>query len=88
MKEIKRKTELIGLAMDLEVREDWHEPDEQGVSATVTGHNLDNSGCGPEIMVTITKDEKPVASIRLATLLAFATGWAGQERKYTFKDMR
>lgn len=47
MTEVRRidtRTELIGLARELGVRPDWHEPDEQEVTAQVHGANFDNAG--------------------------------------------
>lgn len=46
MSEIKRintKVDLKQLAQDLGVRHDWHEPDEQEVTARVKGAHLDNA---------------------------------------------
>lgn len=47
MPDIKRITvqdDLVALANVLGVRPDWHEPDERGVTAKVSGHTLDNAG--------------------------------------------
>ena len=66
------------------LREDWHEPDEQSVEASVTGYCLDNAmGDDPnesdELVVTLSvseegKETKKVC-INLATLLALASRW-------------
>jgi len=40
MTRINTKEELKGLAKDLKVRPDWHEPDEQGVDAVVKGNGI------------------------------------------------
>lgn len=62
-----------------ECRPDMHEPDEQGISATVVGQKLDNAhGAGVqsgELVVILTKegdDGKTVLPINLATLIAMA----------------
>lgn len=46
MKELRvtTKGQLRELASELRVRGDWHEPDEQGVTAVVHGECLDNAG--------------------------------------------
>lgn len=61
------------------LRPDWHEPDEQEVSARVVGDHLDNAmgptvdhNCG-ELNVVLIKEGKDVAVVNLATLLAWAT---------------
>ena len=85
---IKTKTELRALAAELEVRPDWHEPDEQNVTATTHGRSFDNAGFWgrthrssydgydfTERYVTLRKDGKAVATVNLATLFAWATGW-------------
>jgi len=65
------------LSKALGVRSDWHEPDEQGVSAEITGDHLDNAGAGPEFTVVLKKNGKEMGKINLATLLAMAAGtWA------------
>jgi len=78
---INSKEELKRLAKDLGVRGDWHEPDEQGVTANVIGKILNAGFYGlncslpnknQELCVVLYQDKKPVAEIDLATLLAFA----------------
>lgn len=83
--QINTRADLVAVAQSLSVRADWHEPDEQGVSARIIGDHLDNAmgsrtvdNVG-EFNVIITReddDEQPqdVAVVNLATLLAFATG--------------
>jgi len=44
LKRINTWHELIALAKVLGVRDDWHEPDEQDVTARVFGKNFDNAG--------------------------------------------
>lgn len=75
-------SELKELAEELGVREDWHEPDEQEVSAVVLGKYFDNAGfwgldtsmtnLEMEMFVVLIKDRKPVATVNLATLFAWA----------------
>lgn len=47
MKRISSRAELAALARELEVRPDWHEPDEQGLTADVFGRSFDNAGSWP-----------------------------------------
>jgi hypothetical protein len=78
---------LRNIAFNLGVSPDWHEPDEQGVTARVLGHSFDNTGCWPventsehlsstsgalEMYVELIKDHKVVAHVNLATLFAMA----------------
>jgi len=44
---IKNRSEFIDLARRLGVRPDWHEPDEQEVTARVEGQSFDNAGTWP-----------------------------------------
>jgi hypothetical protein len=79
---ITSKKQLLDLAKELGVRDDWHEPDEQEVTAKVFGKSFNNAGfygieCHisteqKELYVVLYKDEKPVGEIALATLFAFA----------------
>lgn len=39
--------ELVELARELQVRPDWHEPDERDLTAGVFGLNFDNAGFWP-----------------------------------------
>lgn len=70
------------------IREDWHAPDEQGITAYVVGDFLDNAFGGTvdhnhgELNVVICKEVeaadvhyvyRPVAVVNLATLLSWAT---------------
>jgi hypothetical protein len=83
MRRINTRADLIALAEELGVRPDWHEPDEQDVTATTHGGSFDNAGfwpadqvksAGVEQYVVLHKDGKPVAAVNLATLFAWATG--------------
>lgn len=70
IKRINTRDELKALAAELGVRPDWHEPDERGVNALVSGHMLDNAGfwgtggtgtlpsAYQELWVTITLEEE------------------------------
>lgn len=82
---INTRADLAALAGTLGVRADWHEPDEQGVSARVVGDHLDNAMGSTatdnvgEYNVVITREDdegepQDFAVVNLATLLAFATG--------------
>ena len=58
---IETQTQLRDLARRLGVRADWHEPDEQGVSARVIGTRLDNAhGSDPEPPYTTTTDRAEI----------------------------
>jgi hypothetical protein len=59
-------------------RDDMHEPDEQGITAIVTGYNLDNAmgdnpinNCG-EFTVAIVQDDGRKEWFNLADLIALA----------------
>ena len=43
---IENRQELIALAKELGVRDSWHEPDEQELTARVYGESFDNAMCG------------------------------------------
>ena len=92
VRRITTRDQLIDLAKELEVGGDWHEPDEQDVTATTHGVNFDNAGFWAdgrdhtgstpeedytELHVILHKDDKPVAAVNLATLFAWATGIQG-----------
>jgi hypothetical protein len=44
IKRINKRDDLVALARELRVRPDWHEPDEQEVTAEVRGKSFDNAG--------------------------------------------
>jgi len=72
--------ELKKYAKQLGVRGDWHEPDEQSVTAVVKGKTFDNANLsggniGGEKFVIIKQNGKPVFKINLAMLFAYATGY-------------
>jgi hypothetical protein len=85
MKRITNKAEFVELAKELGVRSDWHEPDEQEVTAHVWGTSFDNAGTWPhdesgidpvavEKYVMIYQHGEAVAVVNLATLCAWASG--------------
>jgi hypothetical protein len=84
MKRIITKAQLAELAKELNIQPDWHEPDEQEVTAVVRGERFDNAGFWgearltgrtyEEISVILRHDGEPVAAVNLATLFAWATG--------------
>lgn len=54
-------------------RADMHEPDEQGITAKVTGKILDNAGVPGEMKVLIRKNgSEEICAINLASLIALA----------------
>lgn len=76
------RAELQDIARKLGVRADWHEPDEQGVTARVTGYQFDNAGPygGPDIWVELWRKnpdrlisfDRRECGVNLATLFAIA----------------
>ena len=81
MRVIESLPALRRLAADLKVRHDWHEPDEQDLTARVEGVTFDNAGfwpaseaglAAPELHVVLTQDGHDVACVNLATLFAWA----------------
>jgi hypothetical protein len=85
MRVIHTREEFRDLATRLGVRADWHEPDEQDVSARVEGESFDNAGFWPqsttrpipaeilEMHVVITCDGEDAAVVNLANLCAWAS---------------
>jgi hypothetical protein len=84
MERIISRSSFVALAGELGVRMDWHEPDEQEVTAEVRGVSFDNAGTWParddmpenivEMHVILQQDGKDVAAVNLATLCAWASG--------------
>lgn len=77
VKTVHDRKALILESNKLKVRKDWHEPDEQRITALVTGGKFDNAGVRGEMEVLVMKEGKPVFAVNLATLFAFATGYEG-----------
>ena len=92
IKHITDREEFQALARGFGVRPDWHEPDEQMVTARVYGESFDNAGFpvsddwqelinkGEMTVVfynTIDRIHTPVAMVLLANLCA----WASQEKE-------
>lgn len=79
MRNIQNLADLARWANDHGLRPDWHEPDEQGVSARVVGDHLDNAMGSTiehnvgELNVVLTVNGKDDAVVNLATLLGWAT---------------
>jgi hypothetical protein len=83
---IDTRGQLRELAARLGVRKDWHEPDEQKLTAVAHGDDFDNCGFWghwkgelntfgegrQEMWIELRQDGQPVAEINLATLLAWA----------------
>lgn len=87
VQKVTTRAELIALKRALGVRDDWHEPDEQGVDAVIAGKSFDNAGfwpaesnpfAAPEVIeqyVIICRGGQSVAVVNLATLFSWATGY-------------
>lgn len=86
MRRITERSELVELAGELGVRVDWHEPDEQGVTASTHGVTFDNAGFWgkpylssfdghefTEQYAVLYRGDEPVAAVNLATLFAWAS---------------
>ncbi len=75
------KNELVDFKSSYDVRDTWHEPDEQGVSAIVTGQYLDNAFgsdqpaglVNSEYVVHLMIDGRTEMRVNVADLLALAT---------------
>ena len=76
---ITSKFALEALRADLGLREDWHEPDEQGVTVQYQDGEFDNAMALPSVEagVWILKDGVKVAYVNLALLFAFGTNFRG-----------
>lgn len=79
---IKEREDLLFFAREVGVRSDWHEPDEQDLTALVFGQSFDNAGFWGEptynyytneMHVVLYVSHYPVASVNLATLFGWAT---------------
>ena len=73
------ETPKIQTAQELEhfrasfmLRADWHEPDEQGITALVRGRTFDNAGTPNELVVEFQQLGCPLAQVNLATLCSWA----------------
>lgn len=67
MKKIMTRQELVDLAAELGVRHDWHEPDEQGITARVFGDSFDNA-MGPGYFYGTPPDEHCELTVELKRL--------------------
>jgi hypothetical protein len=70
---IPKRDLLVKFADRYHLRVDWHEPDEQEITAEITGNHLDNAGVPSEYRVVLKVDGKKKFEIDIATLLALAT---------------
>lgn len=79
---VDEREELAFFANEAGTRLDWHEPDEQDLTAMVYGTGFDNAGSWGEatyeyftneMHVVLYVQHYPVASVNLATLFAWAT---------------
>ncbi len=66
------REDFVKLARKLDVRVDWHEPDEQDVKATLVNGRFDNAGNDDEAHVIISQGNRWY-KINLADLCAFAS---------------
>lgn len=93
MQRITEQHQLRALAKSLGMREGWHEPDEQDVTAVVKGNNFDNAGFWPEDNALIPRQAddtpcKPIVEKHViirhqgkpvaAVNLATLLGWASE----------
>lgn len=53
-------------------RMDWHEPDEQELTAAVVGRSFDNAGVDGEKVVILRQEGKEIGRANLASLMACA----------------
>jgi hypothetical protein len=81
---IRKRRDLVVLAGLLGMRGDWHEPDEQEVTAMSFGQSFDNAGFWPlttgheticEMYTALVVRACTVAYVNQATLFAWATGY-------------
>lgn len=91
-----RKTNKVKVEIDVEIiiskeglktfakrnylKEDWHEPDEEGITATVVGKYFDNADVDGsyDYALLFFKEGRPMAIVNLALLCAWASGYEGQ----------
>ena len=74
---INTRAELIELAEAHGLRADWHEPDEQNITATVEGTGFDNAGFWPLAAVP----DLPRSAVEMYVTLRRSTIENGQEIK-------
>lgn len=56
------------------VGDDWHEPDNQGVTAKIEGRKFDNAGIPSEMVLVIQQEGKEVARVNVASICSWACG--------------
>lgn len=72
---LNNKEDLVQFANEYDLRADWHEPDEEGISAFVVGNQFDNADIEKDMGLILVKNGKPIAVVNLALLCAWATGY-------------
>ena len=70
---IETKEQLKKFVKKYNLHQDWHDLEEQEISATVLGEYLGNSGSGDEYLVILKHHRMPVARVNLSTLLYLAS---------------
>jgi hypothetical protein len=77
---LNNKEDLVQFANEYDLRADWHEPDEEGISAFVVGNQFDNADIEKDMGLILVKNGKPIAFVNLALLCAWASGY-GDDNK-------
>lgn len=76
---IKTRKELMDLQNVFGLRDDWHEPDEQDVTAKFVDGQFDNANAysthGGEQTIILKQGKKEIGRVNLAMLFAWATGY-------------
>lgn len=67
---------LLNFANHTGVRPDWHEPDEQEVTAKIVGESFDNAGGSGEMEIILAVGDNTSVCLNLASVLALATAYA------------
>jgi hypothetical protein len=76
---INTNEELIAFRNEHRMREDWHEPDEQGIDCFLRDGTFDNAHCddGEAHVILYNSETTETVAVNLALLLAWATGYRG-----------
>jgi hypothetical protein len=80
MKLITTRQALTELARQLRVRDDWHEPDEQDLTARVEGVSFDNAGFWPT-------HEAGAARVEMHVILSKVTAYDDEGEPVTSEDV-
>lgn len=75
MRWIRTREELKELAKEWGLRQDWHEPDEQEVTAKLVNKSFDNAFCDESEAHVVLNCEEETVAVNLALLFAWATGY-------------